>query len=234
MQKYTRYLKSQGIDPFIDGAAVSAHITHLRSRLSLTEIAIRAGVPVGTVQSHADTGRHRGSPIRPWSAEKILAVRFRPDDLTSDERLLGAQRMFRGLQVLGFTSSLIGVEMGIVVYGTGQPNSLINMNHGKFRPGAHYYEKLLRVAQKFETVNPLDLGATSRGVGSCRTKARNAGWAPIGAWDYETVHLAESFADWTGECGTSEGYGIHRRREIPLCDPCRRARRIYQEERGWR
>lgn len=229
-RKYITYLKTQGVLPYISDEPVRAHIAKLRERLTIEEIATRAGVPDGTVQSHTPNGANASGEIRPENARAILSVRVGPGDLSPAERLLGAQRMLQGLMRAGFNTQTTAEAMELrSAFSPQRVNSLPNILQGSYTPGAEVYARLLRVAQKFETVNPMDLGQSQRSVNS--VKYRGVRFAPLSAWDYDTIHLPESLPDWTGECGSVQGYRIHKREKIPVCEACRVASVEYEKER---
>ena len=53
----------------------------------------------------------------------------------------------------------------------------------------------------------------------------------MGAWDDDTIDDPAAFPDWTGKCGTPDGYDAHYKMKIlPSCQPCRDARAAYRKE----
>jgi hypothetical protein len=237
-RKLTIYRTMQGHPPFVDARPAQYHIAYLRTRLTNLEIARRCGivngrdVPEGTIQRHTDWFRKDfPAQMRPELSAAILRIRFGADDLTRDERRRGAVRVLSGLMSLGFNTYVIGDALGLKPAAHGSPNSLPNVLTGRYVPGPEMYAKLLHVAEKLETVNPLDLGMTQKGVTSVRTRMRLRGAAPVTAWDYDTVHLPDSIPDWTGECGSLAGWRIHKRDDIPMCEACRVVKKEYEKER---
>jgi len=80
--------------------------------------------------------------------------------------------------------------------------------------------------------DPADHGASPGGITRARRYAAERRWAPPQAWDDDTIDNPDAFPDWTGQCGTPQGVGAHRRAGIPACDPCRRARNEARHAKG--
>lgn len=68
---------------------------------------------------------------------------------------------------------------------------------------------------------------TALSIAKTKARARRQRWAPTWAWDGDTLDDPDASPEWTGACGTAEGYRIHIRETIfegnplPLCDRCR-------------
>jgi hypothetical protein len=62
-------------------------------------------------------------------------------------------------------------------------------------------------------------------------RARNRGWVGPGAWDDATIDDPRTFPDFTGRCGTPQGYQAHRGSGIPACRPCKDAEAVASAER---
>ncbi|ACU71944.1 hypothetical protein Caci_3035 [Catenulispora acidiphila DSM 44928] len=71
------------------------------------------------------------------------------------------------------------------------------------------------------------VGASSRSA----NRATREGWAPPAAWDGIDMSDPKAFPDFTGHCGSTSGYWIHRSRGIPQCQPCRDAESEANAER---
>lgn len=58
-----------------------------------------------------------------------------------------------------------------------------------------------------------------------RTRQRAAGksWAPLAAWDDDTIEDPNGRPDWTGHCGSDRGWWTHRLQRITVCGPCQAA-----------
>jgi hypothetical protein len=80
-------------------------------------------------------------------------------------------------------------------------------------------------------LNPLEHGVALHSHNRARNLAHAYRWAPVGAWDDDTIDSPDAFPDWTGACGTPRGYRAHSTHRIPLCDPCREAGSAERRER---
>jgi hypothetical protein len=78
--------------------------------------------------------------------------------------------------------------------------------------------------------DPREHGVDNQAYSRTRNHAAAHGWAPVGAWDDDTIDDPAAFPDWTGRCGTPEGYSDHYRLDIPYCLPCREARAAQRRE----
>jgi hypothetical protein len=206
---------------------------HIRILLSygwsLADIEVKSGVDSSSIWDHL-TGRSKSIHVDTEAA--ILGVKLTALDLetgpglTVEGRALGAHRMVAGLAAIGWTYQAMHAM---------QPDwgAECFRRYGQ-RPGRKHsqiskqrYLDLKALAQRLETLDPVrDGGAGLTPHRAVRAKARNKGYAPIDCWDLDTVHLPEAVAEWTGACGTEEGYRIHIRetiegRHLPLCEPCR-------------
>lgn len=77
---------------------------------------------------------------------------------------------------------------------------------------------------------------SQRDHGYARAKLDRCGcytcrWAPVGAWDEDTLDDPDAAPDWTGRCGTPGGAEAHRRRGTPTCQACRDVRTAAQRAR---
>ncbi|MCQ9186232.1 hypothetical protein KMT30_45815, partial [Streptomyces sp. IBSBF 2953] len=78
---------------------------------------------------------------------------------------------------------------------------------------------------------PAEHGASQGGITRARRHALAHGWAPVGAWDDDTIDDPGAHPDWTGKCGTTEGFWAHRYIDAPACGPCRDAFNASERER---
>lgn len=76
---------------------------------------------------------------------------------------------------------------------------------------------------KLENSKPADFGITPLSEHRAKNRAKANDWAPPIYWDDDTIDDPDGFPEWTGHCGTIYGLTLHRRRDIPTCDACRRA-----------
>lgn len=236
--KHLAYLRQQfNYRPLVDNTEVVAHIRHLRQHLSNREIGTRAAaiagmpedIPEATINHH-HLDRGKGSKIREPLARAILGIRLtEADKITPQDRCRGAQRITRGLLARGFTFRIMAEYLPI------SHQSLANLSAGDSQyvgVSHHAYECFLNMAHKLDNADPAHHGITPRGINGNITRARNKGYAPLACWDLDTIHQADAYAEWTGECGTMGGYRIHLREYIKTCAPCLAAVRRQRTLRG--
>jgi hypothetical protein len=197
---------------------VIKRIEELRRHVSLVRIAKDTGIPISTIQNWF-TKEHKGEGkwVHRTYYDRIMAYELPLGIMTPDERIRGAQRIYRGLAVRGFTAQIICESLDI------SAGALKNVvcdgakTHHTISPDT--YDELVKVACKLETQDPHDL-IPGKGPNVIRGKARAQGWIDIGAWDLDTVHRADALPDATGLCGRLTGALIHLREGQPLCAAC--------------
>lgn len=91
--------------------------------------------------------------------------------------------------------------------------------------GIHAYQAISELYDKLRDVDPVEWGVTPRQARVARAYVK--GRPGTECWDWDTIDDPGAVAEWTGACGTEEGYRIHIRETvfnsnpIPLCDACR-------------
>lgn len=228
-RKQWQRLRALGYTPMVSAEPVQRHLEYLTTRLTEAEISRRSGVPAGTLHSHLHGEYPR---IRREIAAKLLAVRFGPEDLTPEERVRGAKRIYQGLIAMGFTTVLMSQTMGLSVgHKEHKISSLPNINLDRFIPSKELYRDMIRMSEKLECTHPSEYGILPRAYNGNKAKARHKGWAPVTAWDYETIHEADAWPDWTGCCGEPKGWQAHMRIRTPVCPRCKAAKAADNRER---
>lgn len=71
--------------------------------------------------------------------------------------------------------------------------------------------------------DPVTHGIEPVSVRRAKEHASAEGWAPVGAWDDDTIDDPSAVPEWTGYCGKARGVDLHERHGIPLCPPCQAA-----------
>jgi hypothetical protein len=223
--------------PWTDAEPVRAHIRSLQScGMGLRTIATCAGVDRKRLQAVL-TGRPErgGGPqekVRPALAAAVLAVEptlenLAPSNLVSP---LGMRRRVQALVAMGWPQHHLAAHLGMTPPNFGD---MLRREHALVRRVVAVramYDQLWRA-------DPAEAGATAAGITRARRYAAERRWAPVGAWDDDTIDDPEGFPDWTGQCGTPQGRGAHQRAGIlPVCQPCRtayseRVRRLRAEAR---
>ena len=217
------YFRATGLSGRPDNAALKRHLEKLAGHISIAEIARRSGVPEGTIWYQLNC-----EPTSCYvpTLQRLAKVRLAQSDLeklSHEEHMWGAYRIVQGLAALGWTGDAISAATGLTVHvirtmGRTPRPAYLNQT------GPNTYQALLLGAQKLERLHPVrDGGVPERVYKSTKARARTRGSAPLGCWDMDTVHDPSVQPEWTGLCGTVEGYRIHRREKIPICPACRAA-----------
>ncbi len=227
----TKAITAGNWQPWVDAEPVRIHIRHLQScDMGLRTIAAAAGVDRKRLQA-VITGRpERGTPpqakIRSALAGAVLAVEPTLENLAPSSLInpTGTRRRAHALVAAGWPQQHLAAHLGMTPSNYGvmleRPNVLAR--------------RALAVRAMYDALwnaNPADHGATPAGITRARRHAAANGWAPVGAWDDDTIDDPAAFPDWTGQCGTPLGDKAHRRMELlPVCEPCRAARAAYRRE----
>lgn len=131
----------------------------------------------------------------------------------------GTTRRLRALTVVGYSGVLLAELMGVtqkfISARTVSDDSPVFSS--KRDLVADWYEKLVEA-------DPLDFGETPVGKSQAAARARRNRYAGPGCWDQDTIDDQRCNPEWTGVCGTTEGFVVHRRERIPLCQPCKEAK----------
>ena len=217
------FFRATGLSGRPDNAQLKKHLEGLAGHISIAEIARRSGVPEGTIW-HQLNGTATSSYIPTLQA--LAKVRLNRSDLekmTQEQRMWGAYRIVQGLAALGWTGDTIGAGCGLTAHMVRAMGRTPNDRYLN-QTGEETYQALLLGAQKLERQHPVrDGGIEEKVYKSTKARARTRGSAPLGCWDMDTVHDKSVEPEWTGLCGTVEGYRIHRRERIPICPRCRAA-----------
>jgi hypothetical protein len=140
---------------------------------------------------------------------------------THDPRL--AARRLVALRVAGWP---VGVLLTMIeCHNRGNFQKLCNGRAKRIGPVP--FREIAELYEKLKDVDPLDWGVGLRATRVA--KAYVLGLPGPSCWDDDTIDDPEAIPEWTGACGTEEGYRVHVRETIfnnnplPLCDPCRTA-----------
>jgi len=212
--------------PYVDAEPIRAHVRALSEfGIGWMRLARLAGVPRGSMSKLLYGDPQRGMApskrILPKNAAKILAVEPALEHLGDEVSIdgTGTRRRLQALAAAGWPHRQLAVRLRIepanfkpIIHG--QPGQLVKA--GTLRAVTALYDQLWNV-------DPLQQGVRRDFYDRARDQARQAGWAPVGAWDDDRIDDPEAFPDWTGWCGTPQGRRIHYRIKVPVCQPCREA-----------
>lgn len=209
--------------PWVDAEPVRTHLRYLQTcGMGLRAIGAAAGVHRKQLQSivngRPELGRGPQKVVRPALAATLLDVQPTLDTLGASTVIpaAGTTRRLQALVAVGWPQTCLAKELG---WAPNNLSALIVAPTVMVRTARlvrDLYERLWKV-------DPLTHGATQIGVSRAKKRALQARWAPVAAWDDDAIDDPAAFPDWTGRCGTAEGYRDHYNHHIPVCDPCRQA-----------
>lgn len=219
-----RHLAYGTWQPLVDAEPARTHVRNLMAYgIGWERIATLAGVPGGTVEKLLYGCRPRGQApskrIRPETAQRLLAVqpelRHLGDVALTDGT--GTRRRLQALVARGFTLSFLARRLG-------QDPSNFAKTVRQQRVYAATARATIALYDELSLADPAGHGVSPARAERARRYAAEHCWAPVGAWDEDTIDDPEAFPDWTGKCGTPRGDAAHRYyRILPVCQPCRDA-----------
>jgi transcriptional regulator with XRE-family HTH domain len=210
--------------PYVDAEPVRTHVKALAEfGIGWMRLAKISGVPRGSVSKllYGDPQRGMAPSKRmlPKNAQAILAVEPVLEHLGARVPIdgTGTRRRLQALVAKGWSQSELARRLG-----TGRANFGGTITRGLVYAGTH--RAALALYDELWRLDPEHHGVPARWAEQARAIAADHQWAPPGAWDDDQIDDPAAHPDWTGHCGTPEGYRIHYRIRVPVCPPCRDAR----------
>lgn len=158
---------------------------------------------------------------------RIMTLRYREPVETRGGEMspVGTSRRLRALYAEGFPSSHISRLMGSLPENRDHDEQVRNLIKERQKYTHHVYAERVKVIyEKYAGTDPREsAGVTPHGYKCALTYSAREGCAPSWCWDEDTIDDPAAIPEWTGECGTYDGYLIHRREDIKICKPCYRA-----------
>jgi len=205
----------RGIPAFIPGRVVAAHLHKLiDSGLTRLDIAAQSGVADRTIRRILTVG---DTQVQRPKAAALFAVK--PLDRGGRVDTTATVRRIQGLAALGWPIGWTAREVG---HGPQYLFAILNGSGTTLQAATE--QRVAEVAGKYGTRQ-----GPSKSVRGC---ARRNGWAPLAAWDDDTIDDPDAQPDWTGHCGSDRGYWMHKRQQLPMCPRCEQAHEAWLEERA--
>lgn len=212
--------------PLVDAEPARRHVRHLMAaRVSIVRIANAAGVGMATVGGLLYTrgpGRGRCEQLRQDNARRILSVRAE-DVVTGTVDATGSRRRLQALMAGGWPQLRLAPYFGL------HPHYVTEL----LRQPRVYGTTAVAVAAAYDRLwnqDPRQHGVAEGPYKKIVNRARGNAWAPVGAWDDETIDDPNAAPEWTGYCGTDRGYWVHQRLDIPGCARCTAAHEAWLAE----
>lgn len=210
--------------PYVDAEPVRAHVRALGEfGIGWMRLATIAGVPRGSVSKllYGDPQRNMAPSKRilPKNALALLAVQPTLDNLGDGAAIdgTGTRRRLQALVAKGWSQSELACRLGME-----RASFSTTITGGLVR--AHTVRAVMALYDQLWREDPAAHGVPRRWIEASRRHALARGWAPVGAWDDDQIDNPDAFPDWTGHCGTPDGYRAHYRIRVPVFPPCRNAR----------
>jgi DNA-binding CsgD family transcriptional regulator len=230
-RKYLRTMQQRGTPVMVPADPARDRLILLRQYMELREIAALTGIPaprLSKIQNHNKMCRR--ADVCAILALPVPSVRV--VDLAHGKiewRQTAVPRILRGLSRAGYPTTYLaqrlGTTEGVVSTwrGCGRDRDVV--------PGIQAYERIAALGRELEATSPAACEIDPRITAVVQGRATARGYAPLTAWDWDTIGDPAAEPEWTGACGTPAGYRIHRRDGIPLCERCRTAHARERRER---
>lgn len=234
-----------GVASRYDAAPIMRRIRLYHSRgMSVSAMAEQTGLSVGGITQYLQGYRRvKGEPVPiRWVNRNayyaIAAMKFEPpegDHVGAQMDPTACRRMIQALVAQGFPVEWMSRHL----LEDGVDNHLAaDMLKAKWVYPATV-KRITALYEKYQDVDPRTLGVSLHSYNRSRNMAARREWAPPTAWDPDTIGDPKAHPEWTGACGTEQGYQIHYRekdrrfwskelgREVWACPPCRVAHQNY-------
>lgn len=212
------------------GKPVRATVAETAAAAEIVKAAHRQGMTFRQMEEQLGVGRHiLGYLARDMkkrmdrdSYEAILELEFRPPAPGPRRGALlssvGAIRRLDALRAIGFPRETLAEYMQTA------PQNLPSA-----RRRAHIFAEMERnvreMYDKLRDADPRDF-ATERAVNLSLARSKRLRLPDPNCWDDDTIDDPDAYPEWTGVCGTEEGYRVHIREtlagnDMPICQKCR-------------
>lgn len=214
--KRRRYLNATGRTLRLPAEPIAQHLDALfEAGAGWAELSATTGVAI-SVMSRI---RRRLQPVVFRDvATRILAAQ--PGDAIPPGRPVPATGSIRRIHAL----MAIGHRVKDIEVASGVEHSLLSslVNEHLTTVSRHVAERLTTGYDKLSTTP----GTCARS----RNRAIRHQWAPPAAWDEGTLDDPDAAPDWTGHCGTDNGWWQHSALKLPACARCEDAHQQWRQE----
>lgn len=200
-----------------------------RSGMSFRQMSQACGVPYSTITvfaKHGQGSKNGKGGLYRTHYNALMRMEFQTSTGAHDgardatAAILGARRL-NALRASGWPIATI-VEM-LPVYNAANVRLLCIGECTGIGPVAA--DAIRTLYDKIKYADPADYGVSTTSQKKARHYAKGA--PTVDCWDEDTIDDPDALPEWTGACGTEEGYRIHVRetffgnRQMPPCPPCR-------------
>lgn len=224
MARYASHEKAAGRPMRVPADEARAHRDALRA-LGMTdtriaEMATENGFPMH--QSTVSTVGLHNPNVHRNTANGILSIALEDAEPQPHKLVpvIGMQRIIGGLMCAGYSLNWLSMN---AIYCARTERKKRNhsfahaMMSGKFNwVELQTFQRTYRFAQKLEVTDPRDMGLMEQQVSRSKNYAAKHGYVPLTCWDEDTIMNPGAFPEWTGACGTTTGYNLHRKHDIHM------------------
>lgn len=221
-------LKQRGQGGYVDAAEMQARIRKLHDvhEIGFQRIADKTGVDLANIKWHY-AGRSTARPDKPlttcqWRVHNaVMTTPFGPADRKIQIRSTGTQRRLQALVAAGYSQKWLAEHTG---------RALEHLNNfmvkNRVEVSAEHAAVVEQIYRKYIDMDPAEAGVSQRGMIYARIVAKKRSYPPGVCWDDDTIDDPEAVPEWTGACGTEEGYRVHIRETLegnylPPCPACK-------------
>ncbi|GCD40852.1 hypothetical protein [Streptomyces paromomycinus] len=173
--------------PYVDAAPVRAHLRRLQAcGLGLRRIAQAAGVDRKRLQAVLHGRPERGTPpqrqVRPGLAQAVLAIEP-TEDLLGPATVIdatGTRRRLQALVAAGWPQARLAARLGMA-------RGCVSALMARERVCVRTVRAVKALYDTLWCADPRRHGVDAQAYSRARNQARSRYWAPVGAWDDDTL-----------------------------------------------
>jgi hypothetical protein len=169
------------------------------------------------------SGRH--ATLKRETYLKVLASKYIEPHGRSAARLdaTGMMRRLQALWASGWPTVFLAAELGM------KRSNFVTLMMSRGTVTYPVHQQVVMLYDKLAYADPTDHGITRWAVATSKAWARQKQCVPVSCWDEDTIDNPFCAPEFTGQCGTPNGYRIHLREEIPVCHECHMAYTIHRK-----